>query len=243
MMRVRKRIAAVGVAGPAVSRSSITIWVGRRIPRRLRRGIADDVLGSKIFLAGAGLFVGSRSSHGAKTLASAAILGGVGWRWPEIRERRRSRARARAVLASLPDMLDLLAACARAGSSVGRAFELAAERDKGPLGDAMRDAVRALAHGLPRDAAYDVLCERADIPEVRRVVSALKRAERLGTSIADTASDLARDVREERRARAEEDARGAPVRVLFPVVACFLPAFGLLTVAPVIIVALRSFRS
>src|SRR5437773_2351226 len=104
---------------------------------------------------------------------------------------RAAHANAAKVSCSLVDR----EACACGGASVGHAFELAAERDQGPLGDAMREAVRALAHGLPRDDAYQVLSAHVAVPEVRRVVSALRRAERLGTSIAVTAADLAREVR------------------------------------------------
>ena len=73
-------------------------------------------------------------------------------------------------------------------------------------------------------------------------MTTLRRAEILGLPVAVTLADLAREMRERRRASAEEEARGAPVKVLFPIVVCFLPAFMLLTIAPVVIVALRGFR-
>ena len=146
------------------------------------------------------------------------------------------------MLRALPDTLDVVAGCVRAGASVGRAFTLAAERESGPLGGAMREAVSALDHGIPRDEAYDVLCRRARAPEVRTIVNALRRSERLGTSVSSTLVVLARDMRERRRAAAEEEARGAPVRMLFPVIVCFLPAFVLLTIVPVVLVAIRGFH-
>ena len=45
-----------------------------------------------------------------------------------------------------------------------------------------------------------------------------------------------------RQIRAEEAARRVPVRLLFPLVLCVLPAFALLTVAPLLAGALRSLR-
>lgn len=246
--RLRNRIDRLAPS-PSPRRRAVVSWIGSHAPKALRArgrpaaGDADVMLGTKIVLAAAGLCAGGLSAHGVRAIAAAAILAAGGWRWPDFRAARRAETRRRVVLAALPDMLDLLAACARAGASVSQAFELAAARDDGPLGEAIKEAVRALALGLPRDRAYAVLAARADVPEVRSVVAALRRAEGLGTSIASTTTELAREVREERRARAEEGARGAPVRVLFPVIVCFLPAFGLLTVAPVVIVALRGFRS
>ncbi len=182
-------------------------------------------------------------ANGARAAGAAAVLGVAGWRWPDVRDARRADARRRLVVAALPDALDLMSACVRAGSSVAHAFALAAERDDGPLGDAMRETVDALEHGLSRDRAYAILCRSADASEVRMVAATLLRAERLGTSIAVTLTELATEMREQRRATAEEQARGTPVRILFPIVVCFLPAFGLLTVAPVVLVALRSFRA
>ena len=43
-------------------------------------------------------------------------------------------------------------------------------------------------------------------------------------------------------ARAEEAVRKVPVKLLFPLVTCTLPAFALLTVAPLVAGALRQLR-
>jgi len=49
-------------------------------------------------------------------------------------------------------------------------------------------------------------------------------------------------VRRDRRRKAEEAARRIPVKLLFPLVGCTLPAFALLTVAPLIAGAVRSLH-
>ncbi|MDP9387533.1 MAG: hypothetical protein M3Q48_06280, partial [Actinomycetota bacterium] len=53
---------------------------------------------------------------------------------------------------------------------------------------------------------------------------------------------LAAEVRRQRLRQAEEAARRVPVLLLFPLVLCVLPAFALLTVAPLIAGALRELR-
>jgi pilus assembly protein TadC len=51
---------------------------------------------------------------------------------------------------------------------------------------------------------------------------------------------VAEQARDVRRRHAEESARRVPVQLLFPLVACVLPAFVLLTVVPLLAGTLRS---
>jgi tight adherence protein C len=81
--------------------------------------------------------------------------------------------------------------------------------------------------------------ESAGVPELRRLAVTLRRADRLGSPVAERLRDLAADVRAERRAQREERARRAPVRMLFPLVFLILPAFVLSAVVPALIVATR----
>ncbi|MBA3267134.1 MAG: type II secretion system F family protein, partial [Acidimicrobiia bacterium] len=77
---------------------------------------------------------------------------------------------------------------------------------------------------------------------VRPLVAALVASERYGAPLVASLERLADEVRRDRRRRAEEAARKVPVKLLFPLVTCTLPAFGLLTVAPLIASAVRSLR-
>jgi tight adherence protein C len=63
-----------------------------------------------------------------------------------------------------------------------------------------------------------------------------------GSPAADGLDRLAVELRAERRRRAEEVARRVPIKLLFPLVACILPAFALLTVAPLLAGALDALR-
>jgi tight adherence protein C len=89
--------------------------------------------------------------------------------------------------------------------------------------------------------ALDDLPTRAG-EAVRPLVGALVASERYGAPLVTSLERLADEVRRDRRRRAEEAARKVPVKLLFPLVACTLPAFGLLTVAPLIASAVRSLR-
>ena len=63
----------------------------------------------------------------------------------------------------------------------------------------------------------------------------LVASERYGVPLTEGLDRVAREARLERRRRAEERARRLPVLLLFPLVLCVLPAFGLLTVVPLLV--------
>jgi tight adherence protein C len=81
--------------------------------------------------------------------------------------------------------------------------------------------------------------DRLEVRDLRRLALALERGQRLGAPLAEQLRRLARDVRHERHAMAEERARRAPVLMLFPLVFLILPAFVLAAVIPALIVAAR----
>ena len=89
--------------------------------------------------------------------------------------------------------------------------------------------------------ALDELPRRAGEP-VRPLVAALVASERYGAPLSAGLERLADEVRRDRRRKAEEAARRIPVKLLFPLVGCTLPAFALLTVAPLIAGAVRSLH-
>jgi tight adherence protein C len=219
---------------PASTRASLVGAAGSR---------ADEVAGSKVVLAAGGAVVGILLSRPPLAFATAPLFAAAGWKAPNISLDRRDREREDIVRHALPDALDLLAACALAGMGIDQALRIVAAETTGPLGDALTEMVRRLDAGVTRTAAYETLAREAQAAEVRSLVRALRRAERYGTPVAPVLVAQAREVRTRRRISAEEAARAAPVRMLFPLVLCFLPAFVLLTVAPIVLTALRSFRT
>lgn len=77
---------------------------------------------------------------------------------------------------------------------------------------------------------------------VRGLVGVLVGCERYGHAIGPALERLAAECRADERRRAEAAARRVPVLLLFPLVTCILPAFALLTVAPLIAGALDALR-
>jgi pilus assembly protein TadC len=130
---------------------------------------------------------------------------------------------------------------AAAGLTVPLAVHAVAERAPPPWGRPLRAAWAAVGRGtLVVDALAGVRDAVGD--HAAPLVAVLRDADRDGSALLPTLQRVAVDARDLRRRRAEEAARRVPVRLLFPLVACTLPAFALLTVAPLLVGALRSIQ-
>jgi Flp pilus assembly protein TadB len=165
----------------------------------------------------------------------------VAWALPGAAARRNQRRRLDAIAGDLPDVVDLLVLAVAAGLTVHQAVGRVASRASGPLAGELEAVVGQVRLGRRLADALDDLPDRAG-EAVRPLVAALTASERYGAPLVAGLERLADEVRRDRRRRAEEAARKVPVKLLFPLVTCTLPAFGLLTVAPLVASAIRSLR-
>ena len=108
-----------------------------------------------------------------------------------------------------------------------------------PFAAAFAEVGRRVDRGQRVADALGALVEQLGEP-ARPLVIAIGGAERYGTPLAPTLELLGQEARRERRRHAEERARTLPVKLCFPLVGCSLPAFVLLTIAPLVAGAFRS---
>jgi hypothetical protein len=80
-------------------------------------------------------------------------------------------------------------------------------------------------------------------PASRPLVALLVAAHRDGAPVVEPLTRLAGDLRADRRRAVEARARQVPVRLLFPLVLCSLPAFVLLAIVPPVVAALTDLRT
>ena len=174
-------------------------------------------------------------------LPLAPLVAGAVWAAPIALARRSARRRAEQVLRDLPEIVDLVHVAVGAGLTVPLAVHAVAERAEGPIAEELRRALADVALG---ERLADALGEvPARVGEATRpLVAALVASDRYGAPLAEALARLAADVRADRRRRAEEAARRVPVKLLFPLVCCVLPAFGLLTLAPLLAGAFTALR-
>jgi tight adherence protein C len=158
-----------------------------------------------------------------------------------VRGRRARRREAAAVVAELPDVVDLFALAVGAGRNVALALAAVASRAPPAWQPALLAAAgRVSSGGRLGDALAGLTAALGEA--ARPLATALAASARYGTPLLPALERIAIDARSERRRRAEEAARRLPVTLLFPLVLCVLPAFGLLTLAPALAGALRTLR-
>jgi tight adherence protein C len=227
-----------------------TRWAGgsrdllrRRLELAGGRWPLDAILGLRIALPAFAIIVCLSLAPVVPTAALVALpVGAAAFRCPDFVMARLAKRRQERVAAQVPDLGELLLATTQAGLTPLLAFRRSAEALEGPLGDELALALRQMELGVSWRAALESVTARVDDAAFRRLVSALSRTQRLGTPIAGALRTVADDLRGERRTIAEERARRAPVKMLFPLVFLILPAFLLLTVGPVVLATIRSLR-
>lgn len=178
-------------------------------------------------------------------LAVHPVLGvGTGLLVWVVPHRRRARQRHRqqtAVIEELPEAVDLLRLAVSSGLNVHLAVAAVGERLPGPVGSGLADAAEQAQAGLRLADALEPLPDTIGEP-VRSLVRVLIDGDRYGTDLGSALEQVAADSRLLRRRQAEEHARRLPLRLLLPLVGCILPAFILLTLAPVIAETLVAIR-
>ncbi|SCG18855.1 type II secretion system F family protein [Micromonospora echinofusca] len=148
---------------------------------------------------------------------------------PAVRNRRLREA------ADLPLAADLLAAAMRAGAPVDRSVLAVAGALDGPLADRLARVGRLLRLGGGPEEAWAPL---AAVPGADRLTAAVLRSANSGAALAGALTRLADDLRADRATAAEAAARRAGVLIVLPLGLCFLPAFILAGLVPVIVAVL-----
>jgi pilus assembly protein TadC len=134
----------------------------------------------------------------------------------------------------LPLALDLLAACLAGGASLVGAAAAVGAALPGPCGHRLLGVCDALAVGCPPGEAWLALAAAAGDDPLSAPARMLARAADGGTPVAAAVARLAAEARAEALASEAQAARRVGVLVVAPLGLCFLPAFVLLGIVPVV---------
>jgi len=174
----------------------------------------DEAIGAKVLSAGMLALVALSAPWPATLLCP--VLAGCGYLLPDLLLARLARRRLERADREMPLLLDLLAAASSAGLSGQLALRRAVETTEGPLSEELSSVIHSVDLGARWRDELRGAAERLALPDLRRAVATMTRAESLGSSLSDALSELATEVRDARRSAATERARKAPVKMLFP---------------------------
>jgi tight adherence protein C len=222
-------------------------WIRRQLTRagRVRPEDAQRVLDQKVVLAFTGLLLGALAVQAFGAAGWLMLLGAlaVGYLLPDLLVYNAGLRRTEEIRLGLPDALDLLDLCVESGLSLQSAMGRVAQAQEGPVAEDFARVLQEMRLGVARSAALQSLVDRATESDLKQLVSAIMQAESLGIPIAAVLREQAREMRAKRTARAREAAQKVPVKILAPLMLCFLPGLFIIILGPAAIAVFEWFMS
>jgi len=191
-----------------------------------------------VFAAGGFFFVALLRSPVSHMLLLVAASACIGYLLPYFHVLRKAKLRLRQIQEVLPDTLDLLVVCVEAGLGLDAALNRVSKEqaEQGlAIGDEFRLMTQEVGAGITRREALSRMQDRIGLDDLRGLVAFLIQTEELGGSIARSLRVYADTIRNKRMMRAEEAARKAVIKLVFPLVLFILPALFLVILGPAVV--------
>jgi len=186
------------------------------------------MIGIKVVLAAMAALMLILAGHPVVALLAAAMLFFLPDYWVlSMRDKRQAPMQA-----AIADTIDQMTICVEAGLGFDAALARVATTTEGPLTDELRHTITDIRAGVPRAQALRTLADRAQIAEIRQLVTALLQAQKHGVPIAQTLRTQSAEMRLKRKQRTEEKAAKLAVKMIFPIIVCFVPVFMIVTAGP-----------
>lgn len=153
--------------------------------------------------------------------------------WSIVNAKRKKRVRE--IEQDMPVTLELLATMSESGLAFDSALDkvIQSGEPKRPLFQELRTFQVETLGGIGRVQCFRRLAKRIEVPAVTIFTSALVQAEQLGSGFTNVLRNQADDLRNRRREDANTLAQALTVKLVFPLVICFLPGIFVSTLGPV----------
>ena len=160
--------------------------------------------------------------------------------YPQLWLKQAITLRHKLITRALPFVIDLLTLSVEAGLDFMTAIKnIVTRRAPDPLGEELSRVLFEIQLGKTRREALKNMSSRVQQSDIRSLVSALVQADEMGVSIGAILRVQSDQIRTRRFMRAEKAANEAPVKMLFPLVACIFPAVFLVLLGPIILQMIR----
>jgi tight adherence protein C len=215
---------------------------GRSTPEEIDQFLVLRVL-SIVAIPVLWLVVWTLTSLTGKTLLAVVVFIGIaGAIGPDAWLNRVVAERQLAMRRKLPDVLDLLTISVEAGLGFEQALARTVTMVPGPLSEEFSRMLGEMRAGSSRADALYQLDARVELPELRSFILALIQADSFGVSVGAILRSQAAEMRVKRHQLAQELAQKAPVKMLFPMVFCIMPALFVIIAGPAVLGIFQAFR-
>jgi tight adherence protein C len=183
-----------------------------------------------------GLLGGLIIANGLDANLAYALIGALfGMYYPMIWVNDQVKKRHFLITRALPYNIDLLTLSVEAGLDFTAALAKVVEKGKtGPLRDEFQIVLKQLKMGKTREETLKGLVARVDLPSLTTFITALIQADKMGTSLGKVLRIQSTQMRIDRTQKAEKLAGEAPVKMLFPLIACIFPTVFMVLFGPIV---------
>lgn len=180
-------------------------------------------------------------SQSFSVLPLSIFLISLGFFMPDILLQNIVLKRKELIARSLPDAIDMLLMCVSAGLAFPAALNKVAETQSGPIAEEFSRVTKEVQLGQSRTDALNAMAQRTNEIHVQRFVNAMVQVDRFGISVSNVLEEQSMEMRIARRESAREQGQKVPLKILAPIMLCFLPCVLIIIVGPAILGIISTF--
>jgi len=185
--------------------------------------------------------IAKEKSYSSLVFSIVAVF--LGFFIPDVLLQNRVLKRKELLADSLPDAIDMLQMCVSAGLAFPAALSKVAETQNGPVAEEFARVTAEVQLGQARSDALAAMADRTQEAHVQKFVSAMMQVDRFGIPVSNVLTEQSKEMRSARRERARERGQKVPVKILAPIMLCFLPTVLMIILGPAVISIMQAFGS
>jgi tight adherence protein C len=166
----------------------------------------------------------------------------IGFMLPDLLTVSEGQTRDQNMEFALPDAIDLLNLCVESGLSFENAMARVSVGLNGPVAEEFGALINEMQLGKSRIEAMTALAESTKSKGLQRFLTSLLQVDRLGVPISGVLAEQATEMRAQRKDRAREQGQKVTIKILMPLMFCFLPAMFVVILGPAIWQLVQAFN-
>jgi Flp pilus assembly protein TadB len=211
-------------------------WENEKYTSLLREKVLYSIFA---LITGLGLIV----INGFSVVPVSVLLLLLAFFLPDVLLKNRIIKRKKLIADSLPDAIDMLQMCVSAGLAFPAALSRVAETQQGPVAEEFARVTAEVQLGQSRVEALRDMAERTQEPHIAKFVSSMSQVDSFGIPISNVLLEQSKQMRVVRRERARERGQKVPIKLLGPIMLCFLPSVIVIILAPAVLSIVRAFAA